>query len=150
MWESYATGGESAPGAEVADERCRGGVLTSYGEGAVVSPVNDEAVHAQRDGRGLRVGRVVARAVVLQRKEAHVCPHQLHSAVTHPRRNPRGKKTSFYAIKHSVQIQIPIRPRWKTLDLVMEAAAVSYGLHYCNATNILLKSRSCCGTITSG
>lgn len=40
--------------------------LTSYREGAVVSPVYDEAVHMQGDGRGLRVGGIVTGAVVLQ------------------------------------------------------------------------------------
>ena len=43
--------------------------LTSYREGAVVPPVYDEAVHVQRDGRGVRVRGVVPGAVILQQRQ---------------------------------------------------------------------------------
>lgn len=41
-------------------------LITSDSEGAVVPSVDDEAVHVQRDGRRLRLGRIVPGTVILQ------------------------------------------------------------------------------------
>lgn len=46
--------------------------VTSYREGAVVSPVYDEAVHMQGDRRRLGVGGIVPGAVVLEKEEDNV------------------------------------------------------------------------------
>lgn len=120
-------------------------LITSDSEGAVVPSVDDEAVHVQRDGRRLRLGRIVPGTVILQQdttnklsEAACMCewereklstsrfPHQFHSKnlLIHEGTQERRQKRSFYVIKHSAQIQIPIRPRFKIFNVVIGAPAL--------------------------
>lgn len=123
--------------------------VTSYREGAVVSSVYDETVHMKGDWRGLGVRGIVTGTVILKdaqyvlsvwvqalmcvkrglREIIHIqvstsVPELICSPIN--KKNRKKAKRSFYVTKHSVQIEIPIRPWFKIFNLVI-GAAVLYG-----------------------